>query len=249
MNHEVDDPEKVTKSLSLLTYDREEKEYVTWFFQSSGLIGRMSGKWSPQGKAFHWTADDPPPNTTGTITEAFFADTLRGSLNYTDAGGQKMFAMEWTRKRKKGALPDFTQQLWSKIETPIQPIPAEMKKLQPLVGEWEAEYTQQPSILFPEGGQTEATIKGEWILDGRFFLGRANIKQYQTIWVIGYDTEKKTYRYVRFDDRGAIEENVGNWKEDTRTFEWKTVNGKPGMTKQSVTRLIGSKLGSVSYRL
>ena len=49
---------------------------------------------------------------------------------------------------------------------------------------------------------------------------------------------RSRWRPIEVED--AIEENVGNWKEDTRTFEWKTVNGKPGMSKQAVTRLIGN---------
>lgn len=241
LNHDVAHPEKVGKSLSLLTYDPSEKQYVTWYFQSSGLMDRWTGKWNPETKTFTWTVDDPPENTTATVTETFAdADTLKGHLTYTDDSGRSMFDMVWTRTRDEGQFASLTRQLWNKIEKPIKPIPSAVKQLQPLVGEWRSEYIQQPSAASPQGNRRVAAMSGAWILDGRFFRGHSTLADYETIWIIGYDTDKQIYRYVRFDNRGDVEEHTGLWKDDTRTFEWNLVNGDPRIKKNTVMRLIGN---------
>jgi len=40
LNQVVDDPDQVGKSIWFTTYDRGAGKFVTWFFQSSGLMGR-----------------------------------------------------------------------------------------------------------------------------------------------------------------------------------------------------------------
>ena len=104
VNHVVGDPEKVTKALMISTYDSPSVEYVTWFFQSSGVIGKWAGKWDAKGEALTLTDIDPPPNTTAKLTEAFPDDgTIYGTLSYTGNDGVTMFEMAWTRKRQAGA--------------------------------------------------------------------------------------------------------------------------------------------------
>jgi hypothetical protein len=192
-------------------------------------------------KALKWHL---PANRQGQSIDATtrFSDenTIHSEVSRKDDDGTSIVE-KVIRTRKKGNLPDFTRQLWSKIETPVKPIPEEVKKLQPLVGKWEAEYTQLPSNRFPRGSETQGSMTGKWILDGRFFLGRSKVQNYETMWVMGYDTDKEVYRYIRFDNRGEIEENVGEWNDDTRTFKWKVVNGKPGHSKRATVYIIGDE--------
>ena len=50
-------------------------------------------------------------------------------------------------------------------------------------------------------------MSGQWIRDGRYLLGEADVENVQSKWVIGYDTNEQAYRYVRFASPGQIEEN------------------------------------------
>lgn len=237
----VESPEGTTKELVLATYDSEIERYVSWSFQSTGRITNWSGIWDPEIEVLHWYSRTEPPAKPIEAKTKFVDENSIQSECSNQTGTGKLFFEKTIRTRKRGAVIDLTDQLWSKIETPIKPIPKEVKKLQPLVGQWDAEYTQLPSNAFPRGSETNGRITGKWILDGRFFLGRSKVQNYETMWVIGYDTDKKTYRYIRFDNRGEIEENVGEWNGDTRTFKWKVVNGKPGHSKRATVYIIGDE--------
>ncbi len=168
VNHVVGDSDKVTKALMISTYDPQAKEYVTWFFQSSGMIGHSTGTWSPRDKSLQFTPTELPPNATCKHTESFPNEsTITGSLLFTGNDGKTLFDMVWTRKRQPGVTGQPTQKQWDEIGKPIQPIPDEVKKLEPFVGEWDSEFIQRPSVASPKGSTSTGTMTGQWILDGR----------------------------------------------------------------------------------
>ena len=240
VNHVVGDPEKVTKALWFQTFDPREEAFVMWFFQSTGVIGKAKGIWKPKDKSFLFTPTDLSPNATGKHTEAFPNDhTITGSYLITETDGRTMFDMVWTRKRQAEVAGKPVRERWAEIGIPIEPIPAEVKKLQPFIGEWDSEFIQRPSVVSPNGNTSKGMMTAKWILDGRFLLGSSEVGNYKSMWVIGYDTNKKAYRYVRMSSGGQIEENVGQWDDNTRSFEWKVVNGQRGITRTSTNRIIG----------
>jgi len=61
---------------------------------------------------------------------------IKGNLTFVDNGGMNMV---WTRNRQAESEGKATREQWSKVGTPIQPLPFELKKLQPLIGEWDSE--------------------------------------------------------------------------------------------------------------
>jgi len=237
VNHVNGDPDKVTKSLFVWTFDPGLKKYVGWTFNSRGIITKVTGTWDVSNKTFTHADTDPPPNTTSKLTETFTnATTIDGRLVFTGNDGRKMFDMIWTRKRQAGVAGKLLQEQWAEIGKPIQPIPEEVKRLDVFIGQWNADFIQRPSIVSPQGGTTKATMTGQWILDGRFLLGRSDLGNFQSFWISGYDANRKAFRYVRFGSNGQIEENIGQWNEGERVFDWTQVNGPPGLTRTSNTR-------------
>lgn len=104
------------------------------------------------------------------------------------------------------------------------------------LGERDVEFIHRPSIVSPQGSTTQGATSGQWILDGRFLLGQTKVPSFESMWVMGYDAERKAYRYVLFVSNGRMEENIGQWNETERVFEWQLVNGPPGFTRTSITR-------------
>ena len=241
VNQVVGDPEKVTKALWFQTFDPQAERFVMWFFQSSGVIGKSTGTWDQKIKSFSFTPIDLPPNATGKHTEAFTNDrTITGSYLITQADGRKLFDMVWTRERQAGVGGKPVQVWWAERGTPIEPIPAEVKRLQPFIGEWDSEFIQRPSVVSPNGNTSKGRMTGEWILDERFLLGTSEAGNYKSTWVIGYDSNKEAYRNVRMSSNGQIEENIGPWNDATGSFEWKVVNGQTGITRTATNRIIGT---------
>lgn len=237
VNHVVGDPDKVTKALMISTFDPQAAKYVTWFFQSSGIMNRSLGEWSPEQKTLTLIPVEPPPGTTARFAETFpDDDVINGTLAYTGDDGQTMFAMDWTRTRQKGLVPNPLREQWTTIGTPIQPIPPEVGKLDVFIGERDVEFIHRPSIVSPQGSTAKGTASGQWILDGRFLLGQTKLPNFQSLWVMGFDTDRQAFRYVLFGSNGRIEENMGQWNDAERVFEWQLVNGPPGFTRTSVTR-------------
>lgn len=241
VNHIVGEPDQVTKAVWFQTFDPTSKKYVTWWFQSSGLMGHSTGTWDAASQTFTQADAEPPPGTTNRFVERFRdAGTIDGSLSFTGNDGRKMFDMVWTRKRQAGVAGKPLKEQWAQIGTPIQPIPAEVKKLEPFTGAKEVEFIHRPSVASPQGGTFKTVSSGEWILDGRFVLSRSGVGDKESLFVSGYDTQKQAFRYVRMGFNGELEENIGQWSEATKSFEWKGVGGPPGLTRTSTSRLIGN---------
>lgn len=241
VNHIVGDPDKVTKSLFLWSYDPKSAKYVAWSFQSTGIGASSTGSWNPTNKTFTLASVDPPPNTTGKFTEQFVeAATIKGNLKFVENGGTVLMDMEWTRNRQAGVAGKPIREQWDKIGTPIQPVPDEIKKLQPFIGEWDAEFINAPSVVSPQGRTSKATSTGKWVLDGRFLLGTTEFENFRSIWLMGYDSFKNQYRMVRFTNAGQADETVGQWDNESNSFVMKPVSERPGITRTAKYRIIGN---------
>lgn len=237
INHVVDAPEQVTKALWFQTYDATSKKYVTWWFQSSGMSGQSTGNWDAASQSFTQAEVEPPPGTTNRFVERFRDEgTIDGSLSFTGNDGRKMFDMVWTRKRQAGIAGQPLAERWAAIGKPIQPIPEEVKKLELFLGTRDVEFIHRPSLTVPQGSTAKGTMSGRWILDGRFLLGETKLPNFQSLWVMGYDTNKQAFRYVLFGSNGRIDEFIGQWNEPARVFDWKQVNLPPELTRTSTTR-------------
>ena len=242
VNHVVGEPEKVGKAIWFQTFDAPSQKYVTWFFQSSGNMGKSTGTWDAASKTFSFSDSDPPPNSTMKFTERFVTNgSIDGMLTFKDRNdGHMLFDMTWTRKRQAGVAGKPLQEQWAKIGTPIQPIPDEVKKLEAFSGTKDVEFTHRPSVVSPQGGTTKTVTSGEWILDGRFVLARTGLGEKESLFVTGYDSNKQAFRYVRFGLNGELEENIGQWNEAARSFEWKGVGDATGLSRTSTSRLLGN---------
>jgi hypothetical protein len=233
VNHVIGDPDKVTKSLFLWTYDPKSEQFVAWAFQSNGNVATSTGKWDSTIKTFTLAAVEPPPNTTGKMTEQFLdAKTTKGNLTFIDNDGTTLMDMVWTRNRQTESEAKATREEWSKVGRPIQPLPDELKKLQPWIGEWDAEF----SIVGPSvGSSTIIRSKGrmtvQWILDGRFMLINMENGKDRFLWMIGYDPAQGKYRRITFTNAGQLGESLGVWNGEFKTIDWKTVNERPGSWK------------------
>lgn len=241
VNHVVGDPDKVTKALILWTYDPKSSKYVAWAFQSSGNYFSSSAKWDSASKTFMLTSNEPFPNVTDKMTEQFVdAATIKGNIKFVENGGKVLMDMDWTRNRQAGIAGQPTREQWDKIGTPIQPLPEEIKKLQPFIGEWDAEFINAPSVVSPQGRTSKAKSTGKWVLDGRFLFGTTESDNFRSIWVMGFDSNKNQYRMVRFTNGGLTDETVGQWDSESNSFVMKPVNERPGITRTAKYRIIGS---------
>ena len=239
VNHVVGDPDKVTKSLFLWSFDPKSAKYVAWVFQSTGNCGAWSGQWDSGNKTFTISANEPLPNITDKMTEQFVdAATMKGNLKFIEGGGTVLMDMEWTRNRQAGVAGQPTREQWNKIGKPIQPVPDELKKLQPFIGEWDAEFANAPSVVSPQGRTTKGKSTGQWVLDGRFLLGSSEVEKHRSIWLMGYDTNKKQFRFVRFTNAGQIDETVGQWNEEGQSFVMKAITERPGVTRTATYRVV-----------
>ncbi len=239
VNHIVGEPDKISKGIWFQTYDPASSKFITWFFQSSGIISHTTGTWDAASKTFHFDEVEPPSGTTHRFAERFRdAATVDGALSFTGNDGIKKFEMVWTRKRQAGISGKSLMEQWGKLGTPIQPIPDEVKKLEAFVGTKDVEFINRPSIVSPKGGSTKTVTTGEWILDGRFVLARTGVGEKESCFVSGYDSNKRAFRYVRFGSNGEVEENIGQWNETDTSFHWKGVGDANGLTRTSTSRVL-----------
>lgn len=238
VNHVVGDPKKTTKSLSFWTYDSKLAKFVVWTFQSNGNVDSFTGKWDSVSKAFALAAVEPPPNMTGKMTEQFVdAKTMQGNLTHVDDSGRTLLDMVWTRNRQPESAGKTTREEWSKLGTPAQPLPDELKTLQPWIGEWDSEFNiVGPSVGSPKLGiRSQGKMTVQRVLDGHYFLIATESGKDRFLWMMGYDRDKRQYRRITFTNAGQIGESVGAWNAEFDTIDWHVVNERPG----SFLRFIG----------
>jgi uncharacterized protein (TIGR03067 family) len=240
INQPVGNPKKVTKALVISTYDSQSRKYITWFFQSSGLVGKWTGEWNPTDKALVLSGGSTGVlASNGRFREVFPNEsTINGTLSYTGNDGRTMFEMVWTRKRQAGIAGKPTRKQWSEIGTPIEPIPDEVKRLAPLVGTWDSEYV----FRVPQRPAVKGVISDEWSLDGRFIMRRETVGDTKSIAMIGWDNNKRAYQLARAISSGRTNEAIGQWSETTRSFvwDWKVDDDSEGVTSVSTWRLVGN---------
>jgi len=220
VNHVVGQPDRIAKALWMTSYDEPSKTYVTWSFHSSGVVARWSGNWLADERQFRYAPSEPLDGMTALFREQFPQENaIAGALTFKKADGAMLLDMEWTRTKQPAAQPNPLREQWSKIGTPIEPIPDEMKHLDPFVGDWDAEFIQKPSIAFPNGNTAKAKMTVQRILDGRFLLGSTELPSYQSLWVVGYDAQAKAYRSIRWGNDGRIVDGIGQWNAENRALE------------------------------
>lgn len=227
VNHVVGDPEKVTKSLFLWTYDPRFEKYVAWAFQSTGNVAASAGKWDATSKTFVLDFTDPPPKTTGKMTEQFLDEgTIKGNLTFIGDDGKTLMDMVWTRNRQAGVAGKPTREQWDEIGTPISPLPSELKKLQPFVGEWDCAFTIAGPSVGVQSAKGKMSVK--WILDGHFLFITTEQGSNRSILIIGFDSNKDRYRQFAFTNIGQIDERIGDWNGEFETIDWTVANERPG---------------------
>ena len=99
--------------------------------------------------------------------------------------------------------------------------PPEVEQLSYFLGPWTSEGEMKPGPMGP-GGPTQGRDICRW-MPGHFFVGcmmesrsPAGIMQVQAI--MGYDPEKKVYRWWSFDNVGRAETATGTLKDGTWTW-------------------------------
>jgi hypothetical protein len=225
------------KSLSFFTVNRNDRTtYPFWYFGSSGGIGHLKGKWDEASKTMTFSSPNLPPDWKGAVTHKFSDDSYNSTMKFTNDAGETVMDRHDLRKRQGGIAGKNMLESWAKIGTPIEPIPDEMKKLEPLIGTWDAKYV----FRLPQRREEKGVITDEWALDGRFVLRREAVGDSHSIAMIGYDTNKKAYRLVRAVSNGRTNELMGEWNDDTRSIIWKAADTPKGVTSISTWRFVGN---------
>jgi hypothetical protein len=227
----IDDPDKVQKSLRLWTYDAKMEKFVTWAFHSPGNSVSSSGNWDAVSKTFTLANVGPLPNSTAKVTEQFLDEkTIKGNLTFNDNVRRTLADLAWTRNRQTELEGMATREEWSKVGPNILPLPDDLKKLEPWIGEWDSEFRiVGPSVGSPkEIIRSQGKLTVEWILDGRFLRIVAENGKDRFLWIIAYDSVKGVYRRYTFTNAGQMGESSGTWNGEFDTIDWNAINERPG---------------------
>ena len=106
--------------------------------------------------------------------------------------------------------------------------PPEVEKLAYFVGPWTSEGELKPGLMGP-GGPTQGRDICRW-MPGKFFLGcmtqrKGPLGLMQVEGILGYDAEKKVYRWWSFDNLGRAETATGTLKDGAWTWSGESKMG------------------------
>ncbi len=140
-----------------------------------------------------------------------------------------MLATSFALAEEKGTSPGLDpkmEEMMKKAETAGKPGPHH-KKLDPLVGEWNAEVKSWMTPGAPPV-VTKGTAKSNWVMNGRFvqeeFTGDFFGKPFHGMSLLGYDNTKQKYQMSWVDDASTsmfTSEGEAGENGKTLTFEGK----------------------------
>lgn len=220
------------KSLFISTFDPANNVYPMWGFDSQSLMGvEWELAWDADSKATVGHATDLPTGWTSNAVNQFpDADTNNAAGWIKDDVGEVLLNQKFIKKRLPEEDGPEIAAAWSKIEEPDN-LPAELKVLDRMIGDWDAVSTMKPAEWTPEGGRSTMIIKREWILNGRFVMDtpiHSNGQEGMTI--IGFDPNQKVYQGWRFNSEGEFPRSPfkGSWnaKSQTLSYVGKLEDGK-----------------------
>jgi hypothetical protein len=117
--------------------------------------------------------------------------------------------------------------------------PAEVERLGYFLGPWSSEGEVKPGPMGAGGPTTGRDMCG-W-MPGGFFLGcvmqsKGPMGMMQIQAVMGYDAEKKVYRWWSFDNLGQAETATGTLKDDVWTWSGESkIGGKVVKTRYTIS--------------
>ena len=208
------------KSLFISTFDPANNVYPMWGFDSQSLMGvEWELAWDADSKATVGHATDLPTGWTSNAVNQFpDADTNNAAGWIKDDVGEVLLNQKFTKKRLPEEDGPEIAAAWSKIEEPDN-LPAELKVLDRMIGDWDAVSTMKPAEWTPDGDRTTSTITRKWILDGRFIMDTSiHSNGEESIALFGFDPNSKAYQSWWFSSDGNRNTSTGSWNEKALTL-------------------------------
>ncbi|MCO6459554.1 MAG: DUF1579 family protein [Pirellulaceae bacterium] len=212
------------KGLYIATHDPQQDAYRFWGFDSHGLLGgEWLLKWNAEASATIGRATDLPRGWTSGGQNRFpDGNTNLVSFWIRDDTGALLLDGSGRKDRLPAAREAAIVAEWKKHEPPTD-LPAELKVLGRMIGEWDTVTVQRPAEWTPAGGRSTAKITREWILNGRFVMDTSTHSSGdESIAILGYDPGQKTYRSWWFNSLGHRNDSRGQWDEASKTLAYQS---------------------------
>ena len=212
------------KGLFISTHDTQNDAYPFWCFDSNGLPGtQWQIKWNAEsGGTTGRSTDSPPAWTSGGQHRFPDGNTIMNTVWMRDENGELLMEHDGHKDRLPADREAAIVAAWKKHEPPAD-LPAELKVLDRLIGEWDTVTIQRQAEWTPAGGRSTAKITREWILNGRFVMDKSlHSNGDESIAILGYDSGQKTYRSWWFNSQGHRNDSRGQWAEASQTLSYRT---------------------------
>ncbi len=208
------------KGLFIATHDTRQDAYPFWCFDSKGLMGtQWLFKWNAEANAaVGRSTESPPAWTSGGQNRFPDANTNLVTSWMRNENGELLMENSGRKDRLPSDREAAIVAAWKKHE-PAADLPAELKVLDRMIGEWNLVQIQKPAAWTPGGGRTTSKIERQWILDGRFVMETAIISERrENMSLFGFDPQNKVYRGWWFSSDGNRNTPTGSWSEQTQTM-------------------------------
>ena len=229
VTHSLTQPGGV-KGMWLMKYDAMAKNYPAWFFNSKGLLGgEWAGTWSDEDKTLTFKMTDAPTGWTSSATNRF-PDGKSNEIAYWIKDDEGSLLISASGKKERQADDDGKKIMaqWAKIDESAEPLSAEAKVMQRLVGSWDVVSVSRPAEWTPEEVRMKSKVTREWIMNKTFVMDTSKAADgKQSIALFAYDPTPKVYRSWWFNSEGYTSKSTGKWNADKQmmSFVSEPING------------------------
>lgn len=149
-----------------------------------------------------------------------------------------------------GVLAQEKEQKEGQEPMPPPKPPAELKQLQPFVGQWKEHFKFSPAMMPPDGGEGTGVSTCQWVLDGWFLYCEMECEPTEMgihkgkhfMW---YDTETETFHGWGINNMGEIDEGEMTYDESQKTWlatSTSKVEGQLAENKSTIKMVSPTKL-------
>jgi hypothetical protein len=200
-------------------YDPQKQTYRMWHFGIEGQ-SEHEGVWNAESKTMTWNAD-LGNGITAVGTSVFIdQDSDEWKMLAKDNKGKVYLNLEGKNKRKAGEkiLLEGEKKIASDATQS-----AELKVLEPLIGNWDAELLYKPAEWTPQELQSKRSYQGQWVLNNRFIMSTAKDSDgLESIFLWTYDSQAHHYKMWRFTSKGDTTKAVGVWDSTSKALLMKS---------------------------
>jgi Protein of unknown function (DUF1579) len=228
------------KTLWLMTYDPQQKDDISTFFNSHDLHGvQWRGSWDEASQTHTSHSSDAPAGWTSEAASRFVTkDRVEATAWMKDAQGKSILDMTFTKTRQSDDVREKWLAAWQADSEKVPELSPELKLLDRLAGTWDVTAESKKAEWTPADISIKSKVVRSWVLNRTYLQDiSTGADGTESISLNTYDPKRSEYRAWWFSSEGYTSKSTGQADQTGNAILWKSTLPTGQTSNGSVTIL------------